>query len=361
MDRKKVEKKVFIKELVEGQQVRELFAVSRKNLAETKNGKPYLALSLMDKTGEIEARLWDDAEHFAPLAEEGAFVLVTAVVKSYREQLQLGVTSLEQFSSEQVFLGHFFPSSDRDPQDMEKELKLRIRAIRDVGLHKLLAVIFQGDVLEQFLKAPAAKKMHHAYIGGLAEHSLSIAAMAEKTAEHYPLLDKDMLVAGSLLHDLAKIREFDFSSLPFNYTDQGRLVGHLVLGVEMVREASSVISEMSQERTDQLCHLILSHHGQLEYGSPVLPMTPEAMLLHHLDDMDAKMNYVQRLQSNMKEPGWQWTEYQRPLERFLYLNADAEEEQCQVGTVSQPCEAAKQNVRKLLTTQEAEKRQQSLF
>ncbi len=361
MNGKKAEKNIFVKELVEGGQIRDLFAVSRKNLMETKNGKPYLALSLMDKTGEIEARLWDKAEHFAPLAEEGAFVLVTAVVKSYREQLQLGVSSLEQVALEQVSLENFFPASDRDSDEMARELKQYIREMQDTGLHKLLAAIFQGEVLEQFLKAPAAKKMHHAYIGGLAEHSLSIAGMAVKTAGHYPLLDKDMLVAGALLHDLAKIREFDFSTLPFNYTDQGRLVGHLVLGVEMVREASASIPEISRERVDQLCHLILSHHGQLEYGSPVLPMTPEAMLLHHLDDMDAKMNYVERLRGNMQEPGWQWTEYQRPLERFLYLNADADVENPHQRPAPSLRDGGSRNERKPLTTQEAEKRQQSLF
>ncbi len=361
MENKKIEKKLYVRDLITGQQVRDVFVVSRVSLAETKAGKAYLALRLMDRTGDIEARLWDNAEHFAPLAAQGAFVQVTAVVKSFREQLQLGVASLGPVNADQIDLEKFFPASKRDPKEMRRELKQHITGMADVGLRKLLSTIFQGEVLEQFLRAPAAKKMHHAYLGGLAEHTLSVTGLAVQTAQQYPILDRDMLVAGSLLHDLAKIKEFDFGTLPCTYTDQGRLLGHLVLGVEMVREAAASIPELHPERVDQLSHIILSHHGQLEFGSPVLPMTPEAVLLHHLDDVDAKMNYMERLRNKMKEPGWQWTDYQRPLERFLYLNAtnSAEAGRVKQGTV--PEENGGQVGQGSLTSQGSRQRQQSLF
>ena len=312
-------KKVFISDLQEGQQVRDLFLVARKNLAETKAGKPYLAMTLMDRTGEIEARVWDNAAGFDSHARVGNYVLVKGTAKSFRDQLQLGVVFLEQVDQQTISLADFMPASKRSVAKMQAELADIIASVADPGLQQLLTKIFSGNTLEQFSTAPAAKKMHHAYIGGLLEHTLSVTGLAEKIADHYSALDRDILITGALLHDLAKIREFSFEALPFDYTDQGRLLGHLVIGVDMVRRAAADISELSQQRLDQVCHLILSHHGRYEFGAPVLPMTQEAILLHHLDDMDAKMNYTDQLREKMSEPGHHWSDYQRPLERFLYL------------------------------------------
>ena len=318
-------KKFFVAQLTAGQQVHDLFLVARKSLAETKSGKPYLALALLDKTGEIEARVWENALQYDSQAEEGAFVLVQAIAKPFRDQLQLVIASLAQVKETAVSLVDFMPASVRSPEEMGRELAEVVERITDVPLRALLREIFQGEVLTRFSQAPAAKKMHHAYLGGLIEHTLSIVGMAEKTASHYPLIDRNMLIAGALLHDLAKIEEFDCSRLPFSYTDRGRLVGHLVLGVEMVRRAAESVADLPPEQLDQLMHIILSHHGQLAFGSPVLPMTPEAILLHHLDDMDAKMNYMEGLRAKLPGNGWKWTDYQRPLERFLFLRGSGEE------------------------------------
>jgi 3'-5' exoribonuclease len=189
--------------------------------------------------------------------------------------------------------------------------------VANPDLRRLMERLFSGSLLEQFCTAPAAKKMHHAYIGGLLEHTLSVAGMAKKTCDHYGELDRDLLISGALVHDIAKTREFSYEAPPFDYTDSGRLLGHLVLGVEMVREAARELNGPAPKTLDALCHLILSHHGRHEFGAPVLPMTPEAIMLHHLDDMDAKMNYIGQLRNNMEESGW--TGYQRPLERFLFL------------------------------------------
>ncbi len=311
-------KKVFVSELQEGSRVREMFLLARKNLAETKAGKPYLSLTLMDRTGEIEARVWDNAPALDRVAEVGDVVVVQAVAKSYQNQVQLTISGLQRVEQDQVSLADFMPASKRPPAEMRQELTSLIASVSDPGLHQLLDNLFQGEVLAQFCQAPAAKKMHHAYIGGLLEHTLSVAGMAEKTAAHYPGLDRDLLLCGALVHDIAKIREFSYSSLPFAYTDSGRLLGHLVLGVEMVREAARGIDDLSRLRLDALAHIIVSHHGRHEFGAPVLPMTPEAILLHHLDDMDAKMNYMEGLREKQEEPGW--TDFQRPLERFLYLH-----------------------------------------
>ena len=316
-------KKVFISGLQEGQQVRDLFLVARKNLAETKAGKPYMALTLMDRTGEIEARVWENALQFDAVAAVGDVIFVQAMAKSYQNQLQLGVSHLQRAGDEQVALADFMPASRRPVREMQQELTSLLATISDPGLQKLLQRLFSGELLDQFSTAPAAKKMHHAYIGGLLEHTLSVTGMAVKAADHYPGLDRDMLVAGALVHDIAKTREFSYKSLPFDYTDCGRLVGHLVLGADMVRQAAAGIDGLAVGRVDQLVHLVLSHHGRHEFGAPVLPMTPEAILLHHLDDMDAKMNYIDQLREKQDEPGW--SDYQRPLERFLYLQPLDEE------------------------------------
>ena len=317
-------KTLFVADLTAGQQVQEIFLVARKTLAETKAGKPYLALGLMDRTGEIEARVWDNARELDASAPEGGFVLVQAVAKPFREQLQLGVQSLCAVAADAVSLADFMPASPRPLAEMAAELAVLIDSFTDPGLQALLREIFRGETLARFQRAPAAKKLHHAYIGGLIEHTLSMAGLAERTAAHYPIIDRDMLLAGVLLHDLAKIEEYDYDRPPFGYTDRGRLVGHLVLGVEMVRRAAEATGQPGPERLDQLTHLILSHHGQLAYGSPVLPMTPEAMLLHHLDDMDAKMQCMVELRRRMPGSGWQWSDYQRHLERYLYLPGSGE-------------------------------------
>ncbi len=320
-------KVLFVDQLVAGQQIQELFLVSRKTLADTKAGKPYLALSLMDRSGEVEARVWDNADQLESQAEEGNFVQVQAIAKPFREQMQLVINGLRQVPDAAVNLADFLPASPRPIAEMAHELELVLENIGVWPLQQLLRNIFQGEILEKFHRAPAAKKMHHAYIGGLLEHTLSIVGMAYKAAEHYPLLDRDMLVAGALLHDLAKIEEFDYARPPFSYTDKGRLVGHLVLGVEMIRQAAQQVQGIDADLVDRLIHMVLSHHGQYAFGSPVLPMTPEAILLNQLDDMDAKMNYIQGLQKTMQGEGWQWSEYQRPLERFLYLRCADEDEQ----------------------------------
>lgn len=354
-------KKVFISGLQEGQQVRDLFLVARKNLAETKAGKPYLALTLMDRTGEIEARVWENALQLDAAAAVGEVIVVQAVAKSYQNRLQLGVSHLQRAGGGQVVLADFMPASSRPIREMQQELTALLGTIADKGLRQLLGSLFSGELLEQFSTAPAAKKMHHAYIGGLLEHTLSVTGMAEKAAEHYPGLDRDMLVAGALVHDIAKTREFSYSSLPFEYTDCGRLVGHLVLGAEMVRSAAADINDLSGERVDQLVHLVLSHHGRHEFGAPVLPMTPEAILLHHLDDMDAKMNYIDQLREKQDEPGW--SDYQRPLERFLYLRPTADGEEPAPDVQVPPAAAAGPVDQKKIKAvkEDMRRRQQTLF
>lgn len=323
-------KSVFVEQLREGQQVEEIFLVSHLAQAETKAGKPYLILTLMDKSGEISCRVWENAELLAARAAKGNMVLVRAMAQSFRDELQLRVDDLQEVSREdpRVDPADYMPSSDRSTEVMLAELDRLIGSVEDKGIAKLLRRIFQGPLREDFSRAPAAKKMHHAYLSGLLEHTLSVAGLADKMATHYPQLDRDILLAGALLHDLGKVREFSYEQPPFDYTDSGRLLGHMLLGSEMVRREGEKVSILEQERLEQVIHLILSHHGRHEWGAPILPQTIEAIMLHYLDDMDSKVNYIDRLCGELSEPGMHWTDYQRPLERYLYLRKpDVEEEQ----------------------------------
>ncbi|MDH3347152.1 MAG: HD domain-containing protein, partial [Desulfobulbaceae bacterium] len=314
-------KELFVEQLQAGQQVEEIFLVSHLAQAETKAGKPYLILTLMDKTGEISCRVWDNAELFASQAAKGNMVLVRAMAQSFRDELQLKVDHLQEISRDdpRVDPADYLPCSDRPSGVMLAELDRFIGSVKDKGVAKLLRRIFKGKLREDFAAAPAAKKMHHAYLSGLLEHTLSVTGLADKMATHYPQVDRDILIAGALLHDLGKVREFSYDQPPFDYTDSGRLIGHMLLGSEIVRSEGEKVSLLSRERLDQVIHLILSHHGRHEYGAPILPQTVEAILLHYLDDMDSKMNYIDRLCGELEEPGMHWSAYQRPLERFLYL------------------------------------------
>lgn len=318
-------KTIYIADLKEGQNVADLFLISRKNLAETKNGKPYLALAVMDKSGTMEARIWDDASRLDALTEVGQVVALEGQVKQFREQLQMNISALRPMVEGSVPLDCFMPASRRSVPEMKAELVGLIDAVSDSFLHTLLTSIFRGKVLKEFSMAPAAKMMHHAYLGGLLEHTLSVTGLAVRLAEHYPGLDRDMLIAAALLHDLGKIEEFSFTTVPFDYTDSGRLIGHLVLGSEMVRREAGQIDGFPPKKLDRLIHLILSHHGRHEFGSPSLPMTLEAILLHHLDDMDAKVNYIGRLSEQVASGTYQWSDFQRPLERFLLLRGRQED------------------------------------
>jgi 3'-5' exoribonuclease len=202
-------------------------------------------------------------------------------------------------------------------------------------LKKLLCSFFKKEPMwQRFQDAPAAKGIHHAYVGGLLEHSLSVARIADGLAAHYSGVDRSLLLAGALLHDIGKVEELAMDLAVIDYTAQGRLKGHLVMGSEMAAEAAAHIKDFPAELLTQLQHLILSHHGRQEFGSPTVPMTIEAFLLSFVDDLDAKMNLMEQLRKKMKEPGLQWTDYQRSLERYLYLGPlESQEEEVAEGPV----------------------------
>ena len=292
--------------------------------AETRAGKPYLNLTLMDAGGEISGRIWENAEQLMEQCPPGAIVAITGLAHSYKNILQLRIDTIERVNAEEADLSLFMPSTTGNVRLMAQEL-LRIAAdVENPFLKELLMSLFgERRLMAELKKAPAAKSMHHACLGGLLEHTLAVTRLADQVCALYPGLDRSLLVAGALLHDLGKLKEFDFTSFPFEYTDQGRLVGHMVLAIEMIQEKIARIPAFPQELAAQLKHLILSHHGRHEFGSPALPMMQEAFVLNFLDDLDAKINYLGRLAGQTRGEGYQWTEYQRNLERFLFVRGQA--------------------------------------
>lgn len=314
------DKTIQIKEITDGQTVHDLFLVREMSRGETKAGKPYLSLILMDASGEISGRVWENAERLMDECPAGAVVSVSAQAQAYKGILQLRIDNLSRVAESEVDMALFVPSTQGNVSHMAKELVKLATSVENPFLKELLLGLFgERKLMQSFKKAPAAKMMHHACMGGLLEHTLGVARLADSVSSLYPSLDRSLLLAGALLHDLGKLKEFSFDSFPFEYSDRGRLVGHMVLGIEMIQEKINGISGFPEELGDRLKHLILSHHGRHEFGSPSLPMMQEAFALNFLDDLDAKINYLDRLAGQVKGEGYQWTEFQRNLERFLFV------------------------------------------
>ncbi|MEN8142581.1 MAG: 3'-5' exoribonuclease YhaM family protein [Thermodesulfobacteriota bacterium] len=313
-----------IREITDNQPVAGIFLVKEVNRGETKAGKPYLALTIMDSSGEIGGRVWENADHYLKSCRQGATIRVKAQAQSYRGVLQLRIDSLEEAELSPEEMGNLIPVTAGDISSMAGEITQLARSIEDDHLRNLVLAFFEDRTLfPLFKKAPAAKHMHHACLGGLLEHTLGVTRVADQLADLYPAIDRSLLLAGAMLHDIGKLVEFDYDSLPYDYSDRGRLVGHMVLGIEMIQEKVSLLDNFPEETATRLKHLILAHHGRHEFGSPTLPMMMEAFILHFIDDLDAKINYLSGLGGKLEGEGYQWTDYQRNLERFLYVRANS--------------------------------------
>ncbi|MBM9605056.1 3'-5' exoribonuclease YhaM family protein [Desulfopila inferna] len=317
----------YIDSLQEGERIEDIFLVKSSRLAETRAGKAYLLLDLTDKSGEIGGPVWDNAEEIAEICRTGCFIRLKGQVQSYRDKLQLRIEDVAAVAKEDISLTDFVPATNLDLEEMSRQIQKTVASVDNSWVRKLLNRFFKkGDIWEKFQTAPAAKGIHHAYAGGLMEHCLSMAKVADMLAAHYPGVDRSILLAGVLLHDIGKIMELKEQVGLVDYTSPGRLKGHLVMGSEMVAQEAAKINDFPEELLLQIQHLILSHHGRLEFGSPAVPMTPEAFVLSFIDDLDSKMNLIEQLRRKRKDKGVQWTEYQRSLERFLFLGPLDEQE-----------------------------------
>ncbi len=335
-------KTLFIKDIEPGTAVDDIFMVKEMSRYETRAGKPYLRLLLMDKSGEAPAMVWEGADRLQDICRAGRICRFNALVQSYKGALQLKVSEAQEIDEADVDMGLFLPASRYNVEAMAAELVELINSVEKTHFRALLTAFTDDEGFwSDFKKAPAAKGMHHAYIGGLLEHTLCVCRAVDKMAGLYPALNRDLLLTGAVLHDAGKIREFSFAVPPFNYSDEGRLLGHMTICVNMLAEKLADLPDFPAQAALLLKHLILSHHGRYDYGSPVLPMTREAFALNFADDLDAKMNYLDRLSHGVTEEGYQWTDYQRNMERFLYVDGRSGEQEMEdippVASQSAPC------------------------
>ncbi|MBI5886541.1 MAG: HD domain-containing protein [Deltaproteobacteria bacterium] len=311
-----------IRDIREKDQVVGTYLVSKKDVGVSKTGKAYLNIRIMDSTGEMEARVWDDAEAVSRGFNKNDVVSLKGYAVAYQGGVQVNVSSVSALKEGAYTMRDFLPASKRPPEEMLVELDAFIAGIGDVHIKALLEAIFNdAEIRGRFSTAPAAKSMHHPYLGGLLEHVLSLCGLAEKVAGHYgSLIDKDMLVAGVMLHDIGKIDELSYERA-FEYTDAGRLLGHITIGIELVDGKIASIEGFPVHKAVLLKHMLLSHHGQLEFGSPKRPKTMEAIVLSYLDDLDAKVTAVKTLIEDGPDDGTGWTPYQRMFERYIYKGA----------------------------------------
>ncbi len=310
-------KSPYISELVPGQPVHGVFLVQTKDVRQKKTGEPYLSLTLADRTGEIDAKMWDNAQEVLDAFDKDSFVRVKGLPQVFQNRPQLTIHKLQPVADSEVDIADFLPASRRSRDEMFAELRQWIASMTDPHLKELLERIFANEsVALAFRTAPAAKSVHHNFIGGLLEHVLSLCSLAKFTAAHYPGIDFDLLLAGAILHDIGKITELHYAR-SLGYTTAGQLIGHISIGVRMVEDTIREVQGFKPTVRDLLLHMILSHHGSLEYGSPKVPVFLEAMLLHQLDTMDAKMECMRASIERDRQIEGVWTAYIGPLERSV--------------------------------------------
>jgi 3'-5' exoribonuclease len=306
---------LWINDIKQDDQVRGQYLVRMKRIASTKKGDPFLTVTLSDRTGEIEAKVWEKVEEFAPLFKEGDVLEVDGIAGSYRNQLQVTLSTLKTVA-EMCDPSIFLETTQKDINKMTASLRDVLKTIGHFHI-KALVESFLADrqFMGLFRQAPAAKNFHHSYIGGLLEHTLSVCEMTRLVMNHFPQLHGDLLLAGAFLHDIGKVKELRWDRL-IDYTDEGRLIGHLTLGVTMMEERLVRLGHFPQEIALRLKHLILSHHGEYEFGSPKRPKFLEAFALHLIDDLDAKINGLSRFMEKDRQEGT-WTDFNRLFERYF--------------------------------------------
>ncbi len=305
----------FITELSEGSKVSDIYFCKMKNIAITKNGKEYMSLTLQDKTGTIDCKIWEINSMGIDDFDALDFVDVTGDVTVFNNALQLNIHRIRKASEGEYVESDYFPVSPYDIEKMWNALMTYVNSIKNPYLLKLLKRFFAEDseFSERFKKHSAAKSVHHGFIGGLLQHSVSVASMCNYFAKAYPILDRDLLMTAALLHDMGKL--WEISDFPENdYTDYGQLVGHIVIGSEKIGKVAKTIPNFPPVLLVELQHCILSHHGELEYGSPKKPSLIEAMALHLADDADAKIETMTELLDSKSLPRGEWYGYQRFLE-----------------------------------------------
>lgn len=307
----------YIRDLVEGQQVIEFYLCKERQQLTSKNGKDYLKLTLEDKTGSITAMAWT-LNGLIENVSKGDVVKVDGRVQMYQDSKQINLMRLRKAQPSEVDIRELYHTSSVPTEELYQKALFMIEQIGDEALRRLVLYFYRDNaqIVEKLKTHPAAKNIHHGYVGGLLEHSVSVAHLAAGYLDLYPQMDKDLLIAGGLLHDIGKLKELE--ALPSgDYSDTGRLLGHITIGYQMVYEVGSKMADLSEKKLTMLSHMILSHHGKLEFASPVVPSTMEAMALNLADLGDSQLKLMEDAMRLDSTEG-HWTSYNRALERYLY-------------------------------------------
>lgn len=311
-------KKVFVKDIRAGDPVRSTFLVTDKNTAFTQKGSPYINLRLRDRTGDIDGKVWDNADVLDKRFRKGDVVQIAGRAVRYRNALQITVSEIAKVEGDVIRPEDYLPTSREDIEGMFEAFNGIIGTVEDPWLRALLEAFFSDETfVTRFKRAPAAKGFHHAYIGGLLEHTLSTVRLLDLVAGHYPIIRRDLLITGGILHDIGKTAEFDYDGM-IEYSTEGRLVGHIVMSVEMLDAKIAGIENFPPALAMELKHILVSHHGETEFGSPKRPKTVEALVIHMVDDLDAKINAFHEFIEGSGEADSEWTAFHRFLERFIY-------------------------------------------
>ncbi len=313
-------KPCVVSNLQDGQNITSHFLVCEKEIRATREGKSYLRLELGDATGRVEARMWEGFERFAEGFERDDFVKVQARVESYRNKLQLMIDKIRRAEESEVDAADFFAHTKENVEQLYAKLLEVAASVGNPWLRKLLdSVVRDPELVPKWKRAPAAKTMHHAYFGGLLEHVISLCGLCRVALDHYPEADADLLLSGAVLHDVGKLQELSYER-SLGYTDEGQLLGHILIEYELVTKKIDAIAGFPPALKTLVQHMLITHHGKYEFGSPKLPMFREALLLHYLDDLDSKMAAVRSVLESDKGEG-NWTAYSGALERRI-LRAD---------------------------------------
>ena len=309
--------------LTDGESIDEIYMVTDKQLRTNRSGNFYLQVELRDRTGAITARLWNANEPQFRSFSEGDFLRVKGKVQLFQGSLQVLFTQFDRVEPGKVALEEFVPRVEQDIHKLYDRLKTHLLKLGDPHLRALAECFFMDDAfVSAFCSSPAGIRNHHAYIGGLLEHVVTMLDAADRLAPLYPELNRELLLMGAFLHDIGKTRELSCANV-FGYTDEGQLIGHIDIGVEMLSEKAGKVPDLTGEPFPRelflrLKHMIVSHHGSYEFGSPRLPMTPEAIALHYLDNLDAKMHVFVRDIREDKNTSSAWTPYNQSMQRRLF-------------------------------------------
>lgn len=313
-------KEIYIRDAAqqENKVVSACFLVTAKQLKPKKNGEPYLDLTLSDCSGQITAKMWDNVAPASERFDVNDVIRIKGVFNRYNGRFQFTIRVLEsKLADHEIDFADFLPKTTKDIDELWRELGEFVATIEEPHLRTLVELFMSDpEIARGYRNAPAAKTLHHAFIGGLLEHVVSLCRICDLAVRNYPLVNRDLLLAGAFLHDIGKVRELSYSR-SFAYTTEGQLLGHMVIELEMLHRKLAQLPDFPDDLKIAIEHLIISHHGQYEFGSPKLPMFPEAMMLHYLDDLDSKMESMRAQMEKDGELESAWTSYNSSLARPL--------------------------------------------